>query len=117
VVADDLVQYVLLRTDLDWPMGSLVAQGIHAALRATHPAEDAATIKYVSPSSTQQMTTVVLGAKGDGPLLKTVAKLESAGIKYALWTEQPEGIVTALASAPESRAILKPLFKGFRLLK
>lgn len=87
----DLVQYVLLRTDLDWPMGSLVAQGIHAAMRATHPADDADTIAYVSPTSSKQMTTLVLDAKNESSLHKTAAKLDSAGVRYALWIEQPEG--------------------------
>ncbi len=89
----DLVQYVLLRTDLNWPMGSLVAQGIHAAMRASHPADDPDTIAYVSPTANGQMTTLVLEAKNESALHKTSAKLDTAGVRYALWVEQPEGTV------------------------
>lgn len=113
----DLVQYVVVRTDLDWPLGSLVAQGIHAALRATHPADDAHTAAYVAPDAQQQMTTVVLAANSADTLLQTAAKLDEASVHYSLWQEQPENVPTALASRPAPRATLKPLFKGLRLLR
>lgn len=114
---EDLVQYVVVRSDLDWPMGSVIAQGIHAAIRATHPADDAHTAAYVSPSAPGQMTTIVVSAKDEGVLHTTAARLDAAGVRYALWTEQPEGIATALASRPGPRAALKPLFKGLRLMR
>lgn len=113
----DLVQYVVVRTDLDWPLGSVVAQGIHAALRATHPVADAHTAAYVAPDAKQQMTTVVLAAGSADVLLKTAAKLDGAAVPYSLWQEQPENVPTALASRPAPRATLKPLFKGLRLLR
>ena len=50
--------------------------------------------------------------KNETALLKLAAALETAGVSYHLWVEQPEGIPTALATAPRFKSTVpKPLKK------
>jgi hypothetical protein len=57
---DTLLQYVVLRrdlwTELEWPLGSVVAQGCHAATAALWLSRDAATTKeYCAPQHIDHM--------------------------------------------------------------
>lgn len=63
------------------------------------------------------MTKVVVKAESEEQLMKFSETLTSKGIKYYLWREQPENIITALASAPNERDLLKPIFREFKLYK
>lgn len=78
--ADPLLQYVVLRrdlwTELDWPLGSVVAQGCHAATAALWGSRDtAATQEYCAPQNIDHMHKVrraqqgrdAAGCKGRGP--------------------------------------------------
>lgn len=118
VPGSDLVQYVVVRTDLGWGTGALIAQGIHAAVAATHGDADCAHTKaYVAPSTVGQMTTLVLAASSAKALEDVAASLSGAGIRHELWREQPEDIPTALAARPGPRQELKPFFRKFKLLR
>ena len=60
---DPLVQYVALRSDLwkehEWPLGSIVAQGCHAATAALWSSKDSAeTAEYCSPGNIDHMRKV-----------------------------------------------------------
>lgn len=126
---DPLVQYVVVRRDLcdDWPRGSMVAQAVHAAVGAIWKTRDnPTTVSYCSQSGNtnpdagvvnQQMHTVVLEVKNEGGLVKLADKLTENDIHHILWREQPENIVTALATGVYQQSTIKKFFKKLRLLK
>lgn len=80
--SDPLLQYVVLRrdlwTELDWPLGSLVAQGCHAATAALWMTREAATTQqYCAPENIDHMHKA--SRPGWGGLQKWGAE-ESAGM-------------------------------------
>ena len=92
----------------------LLAQGCHAAI--------AAVIKNLDKQPTQayldnleSMYKVVLKAETDDQLEVLISKLEAQDIDHYVWTEQPENIRTCVASAPNDKARLQPLFRSFKL--
>uniref|UniRef100_M8BR99 peptidyl-tRNA hydrolase n=1 Tax=Aegilops tauschii TaxID=37682 RepID=M8BR99_AEGTA len=109
---DVVVQYVVLRRDLAdaWPLGSVVAQGCHAAVAAVWAHRDHPdTAAYCAPGNLDSMhkacstfcpTQVTLEVKGETQLKNLAEKLEAAGVRYKLWIEQPENIPTCIATAP-----------------
>eukprot|EP00123_Amoebidium_parasiticum_P015843 comp23172_c0_seq1/m.37525 comp23172_c0_seq1/g.37525 ORF comp23172_c0_seq1/g.37525 comp23172_c0_seq1/m.37525 type:complete len:143 (-) comp23172_c0_seq1:108-536(-) len=115
-----LVQYVVVRRDLlktlNWPTGSVIAQGCHAATAAlfqdpTHPSVR----EYVS--HLDHMTKVVLEVKNENALLKLAEGLRGANVGHKVWIEQPENIPTALATLPYRREEIAHLFKKCQLFK
>ena len=113
---DTLIQYVVVRREKGYGTGALIAQGIHAAAAALHLSADAPpTRAYLA--ALDSMHTVVLEGSSAEALHSAAAALSAAGISHKLWVEQPEGVATALASAPHRRALLKPLFAAFKLLR
>uniref|UniRef100_A0A0E0DHZ8 peptidyl-tRNA hydrolase n=1 Tax=Oryza meridionalis TaxID=40149 RepID=A0A0E0DHZ8_9ORYZ len=93
---DVVVQYVVLRRDLAdaWPLGSVVAQGCHAAVAA-----------------------VTLEVKGETQLKNLAEKLEAAGVRHKVWIEQPENIPTCIATAPCPKSQVSSFFKKLKLCK
>ncbi|NWH88232.1 PTRD1 hydrolase, partial [Aegithalos caudatus] len=120
-MAAALVQYVVLRGDLarpplSWPLGALVAQGCHAALAAVHAyREHPDTGAYLEQGAA--MRTVVLEAPDEHSLLALAAQLGREGLDLHVWTENPEGIPTALALRPYPRARVRPLLGDLKLLQ
>lgn len=117
---DGLVQYVVIRrdlgTELNWPLGAVVAQACHAAVDALGLAlednkEDAQ--RYLSEGS--NMRTVVLQVSSEAELLKLRDKLTQHQIAHKLWQEEPEKIPTSLASVPIRKSAGR-VFKGLKLL-
>ncbi|CAN8067509.1 unnamed protein product [Agarophyton chilense] len=127
--SDPLVQYVVVRRDLldEWPVGSVIAQGVHASVAAIWKSRNALhTAQYCSPQgaadeqsnvASADMRTVVLAAKSEQAVLNLAERLKEKGIGFALWKEQPEDFVTALAAYPGLRSELKPHFAKFKLFK
>lgn len=120
VDSDPLVQYVALRrdlaTELNWPLGALVAQACHAAVAALGSAmEDSEEIarRYLAAGSS--MRTVVLQVSSESELLRLRDKLKQREIGHVLWREEPEMIPTALASVPIRKSAGR-IFKGLKLL-
>ena len=74
-----------------------------------------ATQKYLQ--DLDKMHKVVLKAEGEQQLKDLVSNLKEAGIDHYAWTEQPENIVVAVASAPSEKTLLQPHFKSFKLFK
>lgn len=115
---DPTVQYVVVRRDLltTWPTGSVLAQAVHASVAAIWASRsESRTAEYCD--STQQMRTVVLEAK-DGTEVEQVGKqLTNADIRHVIWREQPEAIVTALATWPAKRSVVKRHFGKLRLFR
>ncbi|CAB9501336.1 Putative peptidyl-tRNA hydrolase PTRHD1 [Seminavis robusta] len=104
-----IVQYIVLRRDLDWPAGAMAAQAAHASLAAVAQALEAnheATQTYISPSNLPHMTKYVYG-------VDTLQELEAVRDKWSQqafgeqtfhwWVEQPESIPTAFATWPLER--------------
>ena len=119
---DWLVQYVVLRRDLagslGWPLGSVVAQGAHAAVAACAQfADDPDTQAYVGPENVSHMRKVCLGVKGEAQLLNLSAKLTDAGVAHRLWRELPEDFPTALATKPAPKSTVAAHFKKVSLLQ
>ncbi|KAA8495328.1 putative peptidyl-tRNA hydrolase PTRHD1 [Porphyridium purpureum] len=139
---DPLIQYVVVRRDLlsephNWPTGSVISQGIHAAVAAvshfeaqaylaqTHGVtfyDSTATNTVVqstapSPVPHVQMRTVTLEAKDEVDLLKAAERLKAADIAFALWTEMPESMPTAIATRPMPKSMIFPVVKRLRLFR
>lgn len=115
---DPLVQYVVVRRDLGWPAGSVMAQAVHASVAAVWRSRDeAGTLRYCQEADGSQMRTVVLQADNETALTQLAAELEAESIAHVSWKEEPEGIVTAVAAAPYAIGNVKPLFKRFKLFK
>ncbi|GJN01833.1 hypothetical protein PR202_ga19134 [Eleusine coracana subsp. coracana] len=121
---DVLVQYVVLRRDLAdaWPLGSVVAQGCHAAIAAVWAHRDHPdTAAYCGPDNLDRMhkacSTVTLEVKGETQLKNLAEKLESAGVRHKVWIEQPENIPTCIATAPCPKSQVSSFFKKLKLCK
>lgn len=125
-VNDPTVQYVVVRRDLlspepsglGWPTGSIIAQAVHASVAAVWNASDCdVTRSYCCQDNATQMHTVVLEAKNEEALIKLTELLDENSIQHVMWREQPENIVTALATKPYKRSVVQPFFKKFKLFK
>ncbi|CAD6259704.1 unnamed protein product [Miscanthus lutarioriparius] len=130
-VVDVLVQYVVLRRDLAdaWPLGSVVAQGCHAAVAAVWVHRDHPdTAAYCAPDNLDRMhkacstfclirSPVTLEVKGETQLKNLSEKLEAAGVRHKLWIEQPENIPTCIATAPCPKSQVSSFFKKLKLCK
>lgn len=140
--AADLIQYVVVRQDLDWPLGAVVAQGCHASVAAVaqgleHDVEGTSeaaaadrrapapqnhdtwsyTKQYVdSATNLAHMRKCVLGVKDLPALQKMAEKLQTAKVPHFLWQEQPENVPTCLATWPRPKPDIQKLFKGLKLL-
>jgi peptidyl-tRNA hydrolase len=113
---DTLVQYLLVRKDLKWPTGALIAQACHASTAAIHEsAGEADTVAYLRDLA--NMHKIVLEAGSAEALHETSTALAAAGVAHKLWIEQPEAIPTCLASRPAPRKLLQPFFRAFKLLR
>ncbi|KAF8651554.1 hypothetical protein HU200_063375 [Digitaria exilis] len=140
--ADVLVQYVVLRRDLadTWPLGSVVAQGCHAAVAAVWAHRDHPdTAAYCGPDNLDRMhkacstvcltrtpasclcrtlaMAVTLEVKGETQLKNLAEKLQTAGVRHKLWIEQPENIPTCIATAPCPKSQVSSFFKKLKLCK
>ncbi|XP_006029310.1 putative peptidyl-tRNA hydrolase PTRHD1 [Alligator sinensis] len=111
-----LVQYVVLRGDLRWPRGALVAQACHAALAVLHA-------HYAHPDSAAylaergRMRTVVLEAPDEGALTTLAETLKEHSVDHEMWIEQPENIATCIALRPYPKDQVHQYLKKFKLLK
>lgn len=137
-----LVQYVVVRSDLcraphHWPTGALIAQGVHASVAAVwRHRRDEAVVAYCDAraddeaaaaaaagndiggaAGNEQMRTVVLDGGDEGTIRRLSDTLAAARVAHVAWREQPENVLTALATAPCDRAAVQQYFKKLRLFK
>lgn len=117
---NNIVQYVVVRkdliTELGWPLGALVAQACHAVTAVTHQYhEDELVQQYLK--DLDRMHKVVLEVTNESALKALSDKLIENNVKHKLWVEQPENIVTCLASKPYPKDEIQNYFKKLRLLK
>lgn len=114
--ADYLIQYIILRKDLKWPSGALMAQVAHASTSAIHlNYTDELTQLYLK--DLDRMHKCVLGIDNSNDLEELSSQLQSNNIKFKLWIEQPENIATCLATKPYYKSNIENLFKKFKLFK
>ncbi|XP_048331456.2 uncharacterized protein LOC125422914 isoform X2 [Ziziphus jujuba] len=116
--SDVVVQYVVLRRDLidSWPLGSVVTQGCHASVSAVWShRDDPDTVQYCSPQNIDSMHKVTLEVKGETQILNLSEKLKAGGIAHKLWIEQPENILTCLATKPYPKSSVSSYFKKLKL--
>ena len=120
--SDTIVQFVVVRRDLlkdlEWPVGSVIAQACHActAVIWTHR-EDEHVQQYLSDANIGSMHKVVKECKGETQLVNLAEKLKQEGIAHELWLEQPENFPTAVALKPYPREKVAPLLKKYQLFK
>ncbi|KAI9479370.1 peptidyl-tRNA hydrolase II domain-containing protein [Coemansia mojavensis] len=112
--------FIVMRKDLvkvlQWPLGSVVSQGAHAAVAVMHKYRDDERVKeYVQ--DLDSMHKVVLETKNETSLLKMADNLRLKNIPFYLWTEQPENIPTCLATVPIMRSDLGDALKKCSLFK
>ena len=88
-----LVQYVVLRADLwkdmDWPLGSIVAQACHAATAALWDSrKEPSSQQYCSPAQLDHMHKVVKHSSGQKRHLpcKVLCCAEHVAVLVAAWT-------------------------------
>ncbi|XP_053605674.1 putative peptidyl-tRNA hydrolase PTRHD1 [Plodia interpunctella] len=119
-MSNQIVQYVLLRSDLlkelGWSIGALVAQACHASTAVLHLyREDDNTVKYLT--DLDNMHKVVLEVPNEDSLKKVAEKLKENSIDHKLWIEQPENIPTCLALKPYPKDQVKKYVGKFKLYK
>ncbi|KAH9506542.1 peptidyl-tRNA hydrolase domain-containing protein 1, partial [Dermatophagoides farinae] len=87
-MANNIVQYVIVRGDLKWPTGALIGQGCHASVAAVYKyLNEPETIEYMA--NLDRMTKLVLKAESEEQILKTSGLLTASKIKHYVWREQP----------------------------
>ena len=115
----DIVQYVLIRSDLKsmgWPVGAVIAQACHACTAVTHIYyNDNYTQAYLA--NLDNMRKVILEVSDETSLNSLHLKLKDEDIHHKLWIEQPENISTCLVTKPYPKDKVQPYFKKYKLLK
>ena len=115
-IADKLTLYIIIRDDLGWPIGSVCSNAAHAAVDVIWKHRDDPTVvEYCSQGNGEQMRKVALACKSEKELVSIGENLTRDKIGHSVWKEQPENIVTAIATIP-LRTKLSYL-KTLRLLK
>ncbi len=113
---DYLIQYIVLRKDLNWPTGALIAQSCHASSAALHIfATDHLTQLYLN--DLDNMHKCILGINSLDELKTLNTTLINNQINFKLWTEQPENTPTCLATKPYYKKEIETFFKAFKLFK
>jgi len=114
--AQGIVQYILVRSDLCWPVGALVAQACHASTAAIHMFYDHEdTKKYLS--DLDNMHKIILSVPNEQDLKSLEQKLLEANVDHKMWIEQPENFPTCLAVRPYPKEQVQKYFKKFKLFK
>ncbi|OQV22148.1 putative peptidyl-tRNA hydrolase PTRHD1 [Hypsibius exemplaris] len=113
---DQLIQYLILRGDLKWPVGSLVAQGAHAASAALHIfREDSQTQRFLA--DLDRMHVCVLKVPDEVALSSLADQLKEKDIGFKLWIEQPENVATCLATKPYMKSAVSSFFAHLKLFR
>ncbi|KAL7750929.1 hypothetical protein RI367_003508 [Sorochytrium milnesiophthora] len=119
---DALTVFIVVRRDLlktlQWPVGSLIAQGCHATSAALWRfRQHAATNEYMSEDNIERMHKVVYEVKGEPQLQALAAQLETASIDHCVWREMPENMLTALATRPYRKSEVGDVFRKCSLFR
>lgn len=111
-----IVQYILVRTDLDWGTGAMIAQACHASIAAIATSlSDQCTRDYLADLGS--MHKVILRADKLDDITKVEKKLTEAKIAHHVWIEKPENVVSCLAVSPQRKHLVQAIFKHLKLLR
>lgn len=114
--SDSIVQYILVRTDLNWTTGALIAQACHASVATiSETVQNQFTKSYLG--DLDNMRKVTLRAEKLEDLTSVQAVLRNAGIEHRLWIEKPENIATCLACSPQPKSLVQAVFRHLKLFK
>lgn len=114
--SDPIVQYILVRTDLNWTTGALIAQACHASIATiSETVQNQFTKSYLG--DLDNMRKVILRAEKLEDLTSVQAVLRNAGIEHRLWIEKPENIATCLACSPQPKSLVQAAFRHLKLFK
>jgi len=118
---DKIIQYLIVRRDLNMTHGKMAAQVAHASLGSV--------LQYHNEPFVQEwlggtFTKVVLSVKTFQQLTNLVLKLEADGIKHkAIWDscltelspETDNGTMTCIGLMPYPKSLLKPYLMKFQV--
>lgn len=113
---EPIVQYIVVRTDLNWNTGAIIAQACHASVASiVRTIDNPFTSRYLS--NLAGMHKIILKADKLDDLKQIETKLQEANISHHLWIERPENIATCLACSPQPKPLIQALFSHLKLLK
>lgn len=111
-----IVQYILVRNDLNWGTGALIAQACHASVASiSNSMNSPYTKSYLS--DLENMHKIILKADKVEDLLNTEKKLKESNIAHHLWIERPEGLASCLAVSPQPKSLVQSIFKHLKLFR
>ncbi|KAH8583322.1 peptidyl-tRNA hydrolase PTRHD1 [Cryptosporidium sp. chipmunk genotype I] len=94
---EQIVQYILIRSDLGWNTGSIIAQACHASSAAIFENTGEDSVKeYLK--EIDEMRKIVLNCPDEKTLINVSSDLRAKKIVHKLWIELPEGIPTCIAT-------------------
>ncbi|OII73772.1 RNA polymerase II CTD NL1 interacting protein like phosphatase [Cryptosporidium ubiquitum] len=103
---DQIIQYILIRSDLGWSQGSIIAQACHASSAAIFENIEKESVKeYLREIN--EMRKVVLNCPDEKTLRSVSSDLKAKKILHKLWIELPENIPTCIATMMLVNAFLK----------
>lgn len=111
-----LKQFIFLRRDLpSFGRGALIAQACHASVAALHISRYILeTTEYLS--ELDSMYKIILKIN-ESDISDLVSTLKSHKLGYYIWKEQPENIVTSIATQPFDLQLYKELDEYFHKFK
>ena len=113
---DQIVQYILVRGDLNWGQGAIIAQACHASIASiVSSMNDESTQKYLA--DLKNMHKIVLKADSLDDMKRCESKLKEAQISHHMWIEEPEKVMSCLAVSPQPRSIVQSIFRHMKLLR
>lgn len=111
-----IVQYILVRNDLNWGTGALIAQACHASIASIANSMDSPHTKsYLN--DLENMHKIILKADKVEDLINVEKKLKESSIDHHLWIEKPENIASCLAVSPQPKSLIQSFFKHLKLFK
>ncbi|KAJ3034701.1 peptidyl-tRNA hydrolase domain-containing protein 1 [Rhizophlyctis rosea] len=115
-----LTMFVVIRKDLaktlSWPAGSVITQACHATAAVLHLNKDNPDVQQYL-KDWKGMTKVSYEVKNETALRAVADKLTDKNIPYHMWVEQPENIITCLATVPIRKDSAGDAFKKCSLYR
>lgn len=115
-IKESIVQYILVRKDLNWTTGALIAQACHASIASISNSHNSPHTKsYLD--HLENMHKIILRADNVEDLMDVEKKLKEMNISHYLWIEKPENIPSCLAVSPQPKSLVQSIFKHLKLFK
>uniref|UniRef100_A0A1B0CL56 peptidyl-tRNA hydrolase n=1 Tax=Lutzomyia longipalpis TaxID=7200 RepID=A0A1B0CL56_LUTLO len=88
-----LIQCLIVRKDLPWPPGALIAQACHASSAINHTTIGEAREAF---GKAEGVKISIMEVENQEALQDANDKLSKDGVDFKLWTEQPENFPTCI---------------------